>query len=223
MKCRNLFVLFALFVCFNVGVNAQTKPPFWDEIQAFRKADSLNPPPKKPILFVGSSTIRLWQNTQADFPTHTPIINRGFGGSTLPDVIRYEDDVILKYKPKQIVFFCGENDLASSDTVTADVVFNRFVTLFTDIRKHLGNVPFVYLSIKPSPSRWRRKDEMIRANELVKAYLNKQKKTVYIDTWTPMMNADGTPKTELFRDDKLHMKPEGYAIWQKLIEPKLVR
>ena len=216
--------LLIAFICLvNITCFAQENPPFWDEIQAFKKQDSVSPPPQKPILFVGSSTIRLWQNTQADFPTHTPIINRGFGGSTLPDVIRYEDDVIMKYKPKQIVFFCGENDLASSDTVTADVMFKRFVSLFTDIRKRLGSVPFVYLSIKPSPSRWRIRAQMIRANELVKAYLSKQKKTTYVDTWTLMINSDGTPKTELFRDDKLHMKPEGYAIWQKKLEPYLLK
>src|SRR5215467_9546288 len=119
---------------------AQENPPFWDDIQAFKHQDSIQAPPRDAILFVGSSSLTKWMDVQNYFPGYT-IINRGFGGSSLPDVMRYENDVIFKYKPKQIVMYCGENDLAASDTVTAQMVFDRFKALFTDIRKKFSNVP----------------------------------------------------------------------------------
>ena len=95
----------------------------------FKKQDSLNPPPANAILFVGSSSFRKWTDVSNYFPGYT-IINRGFGGSTLPDVIRYTNDIIIPYHPKQVVIYCGDNDLASSDAITADSVFERFRVLF---------------------------------------------------------------------------------------------
>jgi hypothetical protein len=127
-------------------------PPFYDEIQNFKKQDSIKPPPQQAILFVGSSSFHFWTDVQDYFPGYT-IINRGFGGSSLPDVIRYANDIIFPYHPKQIVIYCGENDLAFSNAVTEDTVFNRFKTLFALIRSKLNDVPIVYVSIKPSPSR----------------------------------------------------------------------
>src|SRR5882724_121449 len=111
-------------------------PPFWDEIAEFKKADSLNPPPAHPIVFTGSSSFRKWTGIREAFPGY-PIINTGFGGSTFPDVIRYVDDVVLKYNPRQVVIYCGDNDLASSDTVTAKEVLARFIVLYSLIRSRL--------------------------------------------------------------------------------------
>src|SRR5678816_4225979 len=134
-------ILFFLLLCqAEITVHAQQqKPAFWNDVQAFKKQDSINPPPKNAILFAGSSSFTNWKDVQDYFPGYT-IINRGFGGSSLPDLIRYENDVIFKYKPKQIVMYCGENDLAASDTVTAQIVFNRFQKLFTDIRKGFPDI-----------------------------------------------------------------------------------
>ncbi len=101
---------------------------------------------------MGSSSFRMWKNVQQDFPGYT-IINRGFGGSSLPDVINYADEIIFPYEPKQIVIYCGENDLAASDTVTAQMVVDRFKALFFLIRDRMPDVPVVFVSIKPSPSR----------------------------------------------------------------------
>ncbi|GAA4747334.1 GDSL-type esterase/lipase family protein [Flavisolibacter ginsenosidimutans] len=214
---------FFFFVCLlqSIVANAQGGSPYFNEIQSFKKEDSVHVPPQKAILFVGSSTFRLWPDIQSYFPAHT-IINRGFGGSTLADVIRYESDVIFPYKPKQIVIYCGDNDLASSDTVSSTTVVQRFEKLFTDIRTALPNVPIAFVSIKPSPSRWHLKEKMIDANRRIKTFLTGKKKTSFIDIWNAMLGPDGKPREELFKEDRLHMKPEGYAIWQKIIEPKLL-
>lgn len=212
-----LFALLFLLAAFIS--NAQ---PFADEIKAFKKQDSLQLPPKNPILFVGSSSFRLWKNVQNDFPGYT-IINRGFGGSSLPDLIRYEKDIIFPYDPKQIVIYCGENDLAFSDTVSAKLVFERFKTLFYDIRNKWRKVPVAFVSIKPSPSRWRMKSKVEESNTLIKQFLKKKKKTSFIDVYHKMLGPDGTPLPDIFIEDKLHMNAKGYAIWKKEIEPYLLK
>src|SRR4051812_37945707 len=127
---KKYFVI--LFVLVAVCAHAQT-PPFWSEIKAFKRQDSINFPPPKSIVFVGSSSFRMWKSLQDDFPNRT-VINRGFGGSSFPDVIRYVDDIILPYKPRQVVIYCGDNDLAASDSISPEIVRDRFVNLFTLIR-----------------------------------------------------------------------------------------
>ena len=210
----SLLLFFVTFIA-----NAQ---PFASDIAAFKKQDSIAPPPKNAILFVGSSSFTKWKDVQSYFPNYT-IINRGFGGSILLDVIRYEKDIIFPYQPKQIVIYCGENDVASSDTVTAKIVLERFKKLYTDIRQQMPKVPIVFISLKPSPSRWKMKDRMMESNTLIKKYLKKQKHTTFISVWNSMLGADGKPIEDIFIEDKLHMNANGYAIWQKLIEPYLLK
>ena len=196
-------------------------PAFYDDIQTFKKQDSASFPPKHAILFVGSSSFTKWTDVQDYFPKYK-IINRGFGGSTLVDVIRYANDIILPYRPKQIVIYCGENDLASSDTVTSQMVLERFEELFTIIRKNDPSVPVAFVSLKPSPSRQHLWSKMVEANQLIKKYLGTKKKTAFIDVYTKMFNKDGTVMQDIFIEDNLHMNTKGYAIWKKIIQPYLV-
>ena len=219
---NKLFVRAAFVLLFAVVSTATFAQPFADEIAAFKKQDSLAFPPKHAILFVGSSSFRKWQDVSAYFPNYT-IINRGFGGSTLPDMIRYEQDIIFPYQPKQIVIYCGENDVASSDTVTAQIVFERFKKLYSDIRMVMPDVPLLFVSLKPSPSRWQMRDRMIAANKLIKKYLKKKNNAAFVSVWNDMLGADGKPMPDIFVGDNLHMNAKGYAIWQKLIEPYLLK
>ena len=214
-------IIFLFFLCLVFGVTF-SQAPFYDDIRAFKKQDSINPPPQHAILFVGSSSFTKWTDVQSYFPGYT-IINRGFGGSSLPDLVRYENDVIFKYKPRQIVMYCGENDLAASDTVTAQMVFNRFQKLFTDIRKRFPNIPFVYISIKPSPSRWQLREKMKAANTQIKNFLSKKKNTAFVDVYHKMLGPDGTPIKEIYEEDNLHMNAKGYSIWRKEIQSHLLR
>jgi hypothetical protein len=148
--------------------------PYQNDIQAFKRADSISAPPRHAIVFVGSSSFTKWTNVSDYFPGYT-IINRGFGGSTLPDVIHFAPETILKYHPKQVVIYCGDNDLASSDAVTPLMVLSRFKTLFNIIRRHEPKANIAYVSIKPSPSREHLMPKMERANAMIKAFLAKQK------------------------------------------------
>lgn len=195
--------------------------PFADEIAAFKKQDSVSFPPKHAILFVGSSSFRLWKDVQDYFPNYT-IINRGFGGSSFPDVIRYADEIILPYNPKQIVIYC-ENDFANNDSLQPADVTGRFIELFNIIRKKYKKVPIAFISMKPSPSRVRLMPRFEATNEQIKKFLATKKRTDYIDVYHAMLQADGTPMPDIFIQDKLHMNAKGYHIWQKIIEPYLLK
>lgn len=197
-------------------------PAFYDEIQQFKKQDSVLFPPKNAILFVGSSSFKKWTDVQSYFPDFT-IINRGFGGSTLPDVIYYANDIILPYKPKQVLIYCGDNDLASSDTVTAQIVADRFKTLYYTIRRGLPVADIAFVSIKPSPSREHLLPLVKKANLLIKTFIEQQPNTHFIDVYTPMLQPDGKIIPDIFIEDNLHMNAKGYALWQKTIKPYLVK
>jgi lysophospholipase L1-like esterase len=164
----------------------------------------------------------MWNTLQSDFSNYT-ILNRAFGGSTLPDVIRYVDDVITPYQAKQIVIYCGENDLASSDSVTAQIVLDRFIKLFTLIRSKSENVNIVYVSMKPSPSRPKIRTKLMEGNKLIEAFLKTKSKTAFVNVYDLMIDKNGEPMKELFLSDMLHMKPNGYVIWKKAIEPYLIK
>ncbi|HVX49169.1 MAG TPA: GDSL-type esterase/lipase family protein, partial [Chitinophagaceae bacterium] len=187
------------------------QPPFWNDIQHFKKKDSLNPPPQNAILFVGSSSFTKWTDVQNYFPSHT-IINRGFGGSCLPDVIRYADDIIFPYHPKQVVIYCGENDFAASDTVTAATVVNRFKQLFGMIRKKIPGENIVFISMKPSPSRKKLWPKMIEANNTIQRFLNKQKNASFVNVFPLMLVSSNQAIPSIFLSDSLHMNASGYAI-----------
>ncbi len=220
---KYLFV-FVLFLGI-LKATAQTTStiPFQAEINVFIKKDSIAMPAANSILFVGSSSFNYWKDISNYFPGY-PIINRGFGGSSLTDIIHFNQETILKYKPKQIYIYCGENDIAASDTITPQIVFERFKTLYTIIRNHLGNkIPIMYVSIKPSVARWSMEDKFVTANSLIRNFINKQKQTQFLDVHAAMLDSNGEVFKDIFIADKLHMNAKGYAIWQKIIAPTLVQ
>jgi lysophospholipase L1-like esterase len=219
MKIRFLF----FFFLFSFGIlQAQTSPAFWQEIVAFKKKDSAQMPSTNAILFVGSSSFARWQDVGNYFPEYT-IINRGFGGSILSDVIRYTYDIILPYQPKQVVIYCGENDLASVDSISSVEAYNRFKTLFGMIRTNLPKTNIAFISMKPSPSRANVQDKMKEANKLIKTFISAQKNASFIDIYDAMLDNKGQMREELYVSDRLHMKPAGYAIWKKAITPFLLK
>ena len=222
MKHLKLFLSLLIMACCLNAYAQQSEYPYAADIRKFKEADILNPPPQHAILFAGSSSFTMWTDVQDYFPGFT-IINRGFGGSTLQDWIRYAEDVIYPYNPKQIVIYCGENDVAYSDTVTGEMVFDRFKILFGMIREKLPDSKITYISMKPSPSRWHMADRMRDGNTLIREFLVTQKNTSFVNVWDDMLNDIGEPNSGIFLDDMLHMNSKGYVIWQKLIEPELVR
>jgi lysophospholipase L1-like esterase len=218
MKLSTTLLLFFTFSF----AKAQEPFPFWNEVQAFKKKDSTSFPAPAQILFIGSSSFTLLRDT-VNFFHQYKVLNRAFGGATLEDVIRYRYDVIYPYQPKQIVLYCGENDLASSDTVTVEMAVQRFKTLFQLVRAKYPSVPFVYISMKPSPSRVHLMSKMKQANQLIERFLKTKPAARFVNVFNAMLKSDGTPNESLFRQDMLHMNSNGYAIWKKKLVPVLLK
>ena len=211
---KQLLALLILFV--SVKAFSQNKP-FWDEIKAFHTQDSIQKPQDGMLLFIGSSSFRLWKTAKEDFHNEN-ILNRAFGGATLEDVIRYQQDVVLRYKPKKIFLYCGENDIASSEKVTPELVFDRFRTLYETMRTQFPDTPIIFVSIKPSILRWNMKDRMMATNALISTYLKDKPNAVFVDIWDKMLE-NSEPMKDIFKEDKLHMNAKGYAIWIKEMAP----
>ncbi|NUO62300.1 MAG: hypothetical protein HOQ11_03495 [Gemmatimonadaceae bacterium] len=216
--------------CANPGPAPVTPPPapavslkplpdsarFASEINAFAKSDSASPPPKGAVLFVGSSSIRFWETLAADFPGLT-VINRGFGGSRMDDLLRYADRIVFPYQPKAIVMYEGDNDIA--DNRSPARIAGDVAELLSRVRTRLPGTRVIYLSIKPSPSRWAMVDRMRETNALVERIVENDTAARYVDVFTPMLGANGRPRPELFRDDSLHMTRAGYELWRGIVDP----
>lgn len=218
MKKNNL--LCRLTLLFLIWAGSLPAQPFINEINYFKKLDSLNPPSAAPILFIGSSSFTNWKDVQDYFPGY-PVLNRAFGGSSLTHLLLYAEQVIFTYQPKQIIIYCGENDVASSPSVTADSVLNRFKRLHALIRSRLPRVPIVYVSMKPSPSREKYLPVFEKGNALIKKFIRKKRKTAFADIYSLMFTKDGRIMSELFLSDNLHMNKKGYQLWQPVIRSYL--
>lgn len=216
------FILFILTISVCGSIAAQPDlARFESEIKAFELQDSTFGIKQNTILFTGSSSIRLWTTLEEDM-NPLPILNRGFGGSTLPEVIHYADRIILPYKPDIIVLYCGENDLANDET-TADEVYNNFRILYEYLRKHLPSTHLYYISMKPSVKRWDYWSKIDAGNKKIAKFIGKHRKYHYIDISGKMLDQDGVVYKDLFVEDQLHLNAKGYAIWTDIIKPKLMQ
>ncbi len=197
--------------------HSETKLSQWEpEIRAYEAADRTNAPPRHAILFIGSSSFRLWKTMPADFPDKQ-VINRGFGGSEIHDSTAFADRIILPYQPRMIVLYAGDNDLAAG--MTPDQVVAEYHNFVRTVREHLPQTRIAFLSIKPCPSRWRLKKDIIAVNRRIAAL--KGKDLAFIDIFAPMLGPDGKPRTELFKPDMLHPNEKCYRLWASMIRPYL--
>jgi lysophospholipase L1-like esterase len=201
-------------------VVAEDKADFgkWEkEIAGFEAQDKEKAPPQKGIVFVGSSSIRLW-DLKKSFPD-LDVINRGFGGSQIADSVHFADRLIVKHEPRLVVFYAGDNDIAAAKT--PDRVAEDFKGLVEIIHKDLPKTKIVFIAIKPSPRRWALVDKQRKANALIEAFCKKVEGLTYLDVATPILGDDGKPRQNLFQKDGLHLNAEGYKLWASLLEPKL--
>ena len=216
MPSTLLRLLCLLLISFNLALAA---PDRWkEEIATLIKNDATQPPASDAVLFVGSSSIRLWKSLADDF-AETAVINRGFGGSEIADSLHYADKIILPYRPRAVVLYAGENDIVGGKTPEA--VAADFKTFREKIHQALPAAHLYYLSMKFSPSRAKFKASMQRANQLIAADCAKAENCTFVDVNAAMLDAAGEPRPELFVKDQLHMRPEGYAIWKKVLTPLL--
>lgn len=213
-----LFALAALMLGAQLAA-AQTPPPrFAAEIAAFATADAKAMPAKGGVLFLGSSSIRMWRTLAEDFPG-IAVINRGFGGSEIADSVTYADRIVIPYAPKTIVFYAGDNDIEAGKTPAQ--VLAAFKALTARVHAALPGTRILFVSIKPSIARWGKVAQAREANRLVRAYMRSDRRLGYVDVFDAMLGADGMPRAELFLGDGLHMTAAGYAIWREKVAEAL--
>lgn len=194
-------------------------PQSWQpDIDRLVADDSAHPPPQHGVLFVGSSSIRMWTTLAADFPG-VPVIDRGFGGSAIADTTYFVDRIVVPYHPRLIVMYAGDNDIAEG--CTPRQVLDAFETFVARVRRDLPEVAVAYISIKPSIARWSMWPRMREANRLIAAWSQTQSRVTFVDVAANMREANGKPRGALFRDDGLHMTPAGYAVWVRALKPVL--
>ncbi|MDQ5978548.1 MAG: hypothetical protein QG602_1522 [Verrucomicrobiota bacterium] len=220
MKSPALPRLLAALLAFAVlALTAFTTPDAWlKEIDTLTANDAAHPPAKGGVVFVGSSSIRLWLTLAEDFPD-IATINRGFGGSELADSLFYLDRLVLAYQPRLVVLYAGENDINGGKTPEA--VLADFKAFRSKLHAALPKTRLIYLSIKESPSRARKASLFQATNELIAADCASDPRCTFVDVNTAMLDASGGTRPELFVDDQLHLNAAGYAIWKRELAPHL--
>lgn len=211
--------LFAAWLVPASGKDAPHDFAKWEKaISAFEASDHTNPPPTNALLFVGSSTIRLWTTLVKDFPGHT-VINRGFGGSEIVDSTHFAERIIFPYSPRAIFFRAGGNDIAAGKP--PESVFADFKAFVETVHAKLPEVEIYFISWNPTPSRWQNREKEKTLNDLVKEFTRQTTHLQYIETSDMVMGADGKPRHELFVADQLHFSAEGYKLLAERVRPFL--
>jgi len=218
MRTLRSTVVFALII---TGALTSCRSPHqvnrWEPaIRQFEKADSLAPPPAAAVVFLGSSSIRGWSTLATDFP-FTPVINRGFGGSEMADLVLFYDRIVRPCQPRLLVVYAGDNDLVNGRTpvqIAAD-----FQRLVNKSRKPSRGLPVIVLSVKPSPARWSVVDAVRETNRLLADMADQDEHIFFVDLFSAMLNPNQRPRPELFRADSLHLNQTGYQLWAAQLTP----
>ena len=200
-------------------INAQDPARFTEEIKKFVEDDK-DYSNENAIVFTGSSSVRFWLNVQEVYPDYK-IINTGFGGSQMSDLLFYSKDLIIKYQPKQVFIYEGDNDIAYNKT--SREILKDTKKLVKVLRKALPNTELVFISAKPSIARWNLKDEYLDFNKKLEKFCSRKSYLKFVDVWAPMMGEDGTVMKDIFIEDNLHMNAKGYQIWTDTVRPFLYK
>ena len=184
-------------------------------LSAFDSADKERLPGEGGVLFVGSSTIRFWTHLAQDFREQPVVINRGFGGSTMADCSLFTRELVVRYKPRHVLVYAGDNDLAEGRTPLQ--VLDSFIRFAHTVRETLPDARISYISVKPSPAREALLPKVRETNNVISAYVRTLDNSEYIDIFTPMMGTDERPRADLFLGDRLHMNEAGYRLWHSVI------
>lgn len=212
---------FIVIICFGVlsYSHGQKLDKFESSILEYEQEDKKNGYQKHGILFTGSSSIRMWKSLAEDMAP-LPVINRGFGGSTIPEVTYYGDRIIKTYQPKIIVFYCGENDL-SNDESKSKLALKSFKQFYKYMKRNLPDTKVFFVSMKPSIRRWNYWPKIQDGNEKISRYLAEIDNYFYVDTASEMLDEDGVVHQDIFVEDNLHMNAKGYKIWTETLKPIL--
>jgi len=208
-------LLLCLSMTYTYAQSVLTQRQKWEQkIQRYERLDAQNPPPKKVILFVGSSTIENWKTLKDDFPGQT-VLNRGVSGTKTVDLYTYRERLITPYDAKQIFIYEGDNDIGLR--WSTDSIVEQFTALFGEIRKSKPHAEIIYISIKPSPRRLKDKIQIEEVNARIKQFMEQQPNIGYADVYAQMLDANGNLIPAYYRPDGLHLTAEGYHIWKDVV------
>ena len=205
-----------------LGKRGSEDPLVWEaDIAAFESAAEVTPPPADAIVFVGSSSIRFWDSLAEDMAP-IPVIQRGFGGAKLNDVVYYADRLVNAYKPAAVVVFAGSNDITPGDTKTPEQLLNNYQQFVASVRTENSQLPIYYIAITPSPRRWEVWPNAQAVNTIIKNYSQDKPGLFFIDTGPALMNAEGEPDIDNYKFDKLHLSDKGYGVWASIVRARLL-
>jgi len=219
------WIVVAALGCSALGAGAQLREPShaerWREaFDAFAASDRLRRPDAGGVVFVGSSSIRLWPGLESQFSGTAPVvIQRGFGGSRLADCTEHLGQLVTQYRPRQVVVYAGENDIAEGRTPRQ--VLDSFVAFVQGVHAVLPQTQITYVSIKPSPLRASLLPQVREANRLIADFVAGRPRLDYVDVYSRMIDSDGRVRADLFGDDALHLNSAGYALWREEIAARL--
>ena len=217
MKPQNLALSILVWILFlSIHSKAQDPLRFTDEINDLLAKDNEVNKNDELIVFTGSSSVRFWSSLQEDYPNHN-VINRGFGGSHMSDLLFYCDKLILQYQPKKVFIYEGGNDVNAGEDRTA--ILKEAQQLVDKIKNGSPNTSIYFIAAKPSVARWARKSDYEQFNYALSLWALLEDRVTFIDVWSPMLEEDGTISPLLFVGDMLHMNAKGYAIWKTVIAP----
>ena len=217
---QRLLLLGLLSLAFSAAAQEKKEEPKagkWDkEFAAMEARDKAAPPPKNGIVFVGSSSIRLW-DLKKSFPD-LPAVNRGFGGSQLADSVEHFDRLVLAHQPKIVILYAGDNDLVGK---SPQQVADDFAAFLKKLRTSLSQTRLIYIGVKPSLARAKLIEKQRETNKLIQTQCGADKLCTFLDVEKPMQGSDGQLRGDLFLKDGLHMNEAGYKIWAELLQPLL--
>lgn len=209
-----------LIVAVGLHTPARADPVKWEpDIVRFEQRDAMAKPATSGILFVGSSSIRMWDTER--FLPGLGVINRGFGGSQLEDAIHFADRIVLPYEPRTIALYAGDNDIAQGKS--PQQVYDDYRKFVEIVHAKLPRTRIVYIAIKPSIARWKLVEPMREANRLIGEHAAKDERLSFADIDAPMLGADGKPRADLLVDDGLHLNDAGYALWSSIVRPLITQ
>jgi lysophospholipase L1-like esterase len=219
MRASMVVLAALLFAPLRLPAQGGPDPAKWEaDIRAFEAADLSDPPVRGGITFTGSSSIRMWTTLKEDF-AGLPVMNRGFGGSMLPEVTAFVDRIITPHQPMLVVVYCGGNDINAGRS--ADQVLRDFQALVKAIHTPLPATRIAFISIAPNPARWTQVETVKAANSAIRQYIRTDSTLDFIDVFPQMLGPDGLPKPDIYLDDRLHMNSKGYQLWTELVRPHL--
>lgn len=193
---------------------------FENAIQKFEQADAKQMPPENAVLCVGSSSIRMWHTALSEDLAPLTVIGRGFGGSNTNDLLHFAGRIVIRYKPRAVMIYEGDNDIAQG--IKPYEVRAAYEVLIDKIEDDLPDCRVYLLAVKPSPKRWDFWPKMAQVNEMLAELAEDNETVTYIDIATPMLDVDGKPRADLFIKDNLHLNRKGYELWRDTIRPILV-